>query len=59
MFSPRTRRRPKAISSRAPARAGHAHNSQPIAAANVTFNIRAPGAMTDHIGAAPVVVDKN
>jgi long-chain fatty acid transport protein len=31
-------------------RAGYAHNTQPITAANVTFNILAPGVVTDHIG---------
>jgi long-chain fatty acid transport protein len=31
-------------------RAGYAHNTQPIASANVTFNILAPGVVTDHIG---------
>jgi long-chain fatty acid transport protein len=31
-------------------RAGYAHNSQPITSSNVTFNILAPGVVTDHIG---------
>jgi len=31
-------------------RAGYAHNTQPINAANVTFNILAPGVVTDHVG---------
>jgi long-chain fatty acid transport protein len=30
-------------------RAGYAHNTQPITANNVTFNILAPGVVTDHI----------
>ena len=41
-------------------RAGYAYNTQPITSANVTFNILAPGVVTNHIaGGFSYVVNKN